>query len=131
MVKGSFNAGHSFSIMGWQHLVNDVNAVGLLELQQRRHHAHAAVDERVVDHLAGGAALSDEETLAWRQGSPARPSSARGLACPNSMPKAGWMPLTRSSSSVDEAFMAQVLIPTAQNTLASAPPSTTSTVPVM
>ena len=35
--------------MRQQHLVDDVNAVRALEFQQRRHYAHAAVDERVAD----------------------------------------------------------------------------------
>ena len=35
--------------MAEEHLVDDVDAVAMLELQKRGHDAHAAVDERVMD----------------------------------------------------------------------------------
>jgi hypothetical protein len=38
--------------MGEQDLVNEVNAVTVLELQQRRHHAHAHVDQGMTDDPA-------------------------------------------------------------------------------
>jgi hypothetical protein len=37
--------------MGEQDLVDDMDAVAVLKLQERRHHAQAAVDERVTQNL--------------------------------------------------------------------------------
>jgi hypothetical protein len=38
--------------MGKQNLMDDVDAVGVLEIQQRRHDAHARVDECMPHNLA-------------------------------------------------------------------------------
>ena len=86
--------------MGEQDLVDDVDAVAVLELQQRRHHAHAAVDQRVPHDLAVLPLDERVRDVGLPVGITARPSSARGLSKPNSMPNAGWMPLTRRRSSV-------------------------------
>ena len=52
--------------MGEQNFVDDMNAVRVLEIQQRRHDAHAAVDERVPDDLAVRRWTNEYETLACR-----------------------------------------------------------------
>jgi hypothetical protein len=38
--------------MGEEYFMNNVDAVAVLELQERRHHAHAHVDQSVADDLA-------------------------------------------------------------------------------